>query len=111
MAPSMVLVEAAASLAASVMPRSMTALLNSSAEIWPFSSASRKSPVYAPLAFMASWSLPDAPGMASESWFQFSVVSLPAPAVCVMTMATDLNVSALPPATEFRLPAASASRA
>ena len=45
MAPSMVLVEAAASFAASVMPRSMTALLNSSAEIWPFSSASRKSPV------------------------------------------------------------------
>ena len=111
MAPSMVAVDVAASLAASVMPRSMTALLNSSAETWPFSSASRKSPVYAPLALRASWSLPDAPGMASESWFQFSVVSLPAPAVCVMTMATLLNVSALPPATAFRLPAASASRA
>ena len=43
--PSMVAVEVAASLAASVMPRSMTALLNSSAETWPFSNASRKLPV------------------------------------------------------------------
>lgn len=58
---------------------------------------------------MASWSFPDAPGMASASWFQFSVVSLPAPAVCVMTMPTDLKVSALPLATALRLPAASAS--
>ena len=57
----------------------------------------------------ADGSLPDAPGMASASWFQFSVVSFPAPAVCVMTMATLLNVSALPPATAFRLPAASVS--
>ena len=47
--------------------------------------------------------------MASASWFQFSVVSFPAPAVCVMTMATLLNVLALPPATALRLPAASAS--
>ena len=58
---------------------------------------------------MASCSLPEAPGMASASWFQFSVVSFPAPAVCVMTMATLLNVLALPPATALRLPAASAS--
>ncbi len=43
--PSMVAVEVAACLAASVMPRSITALLNSSAEIWPFSKASRKFPV------------------------------------------------------------------
>lgn len=55
---------------------------------------------------MASWSLPDAPGIASASWFQFSVVSLPAPAVWVSIMATLLNVSALPPATTLRLPAA-----
>ena len=109
MAPSMVAVEVAASLAASVMPRSMMARLNSSAEISPFSMASRKLPAYAPFALRASCSLPEAPGMASESWFQFSVVSLPAPAVWVMTMPTDLNVSALPPATALRLPAASAS--
>ena len=108
-APSMVAVEVAASLAMSVMPSCMMAWLNSSAEICPFSMASRKLPVYAPFAFSASCSLPDAPGMASESWFQFSVVSFPAPAVCVITMATDLNVSALPPATALRLPAASAS--
>ena len=106
-APSMVCVDVAASFATSVMPRSMMALLNSSAVISPFSMASRKLPVYAPAFNMASWSLPDAPGMASASWFQFSVVSLPAPAVCVITMATDLNVSAFPPATAFRLPAAS----
>ena len=109
MAPAMVAVEVAASLAASVMPRSMMARLNSSAEISPFSMASRKLPAYAPFALRASCSLPEAPGMASESWFQFSVVSLPAPAVWVMTMPTDLNVSALPPATALRLPAASAS--
>ena len=58
---------------------------------------------------MAFWSLPEAPGMASASWFQFSVVSFPAPAVCVSTMPTLSNVSALPPATALRLPAASAS--
>nr|UWF88930.1 MAG: hypothetical protein [Bacteriophage sp.] len=108
-APSMVCVLVAASLATSVMPRSMMALLNSSAVISPFSMASRKLPVYAPAFSMASWSLPAAPGMASVSWFQFSVVNFPAPAVCVMTMATLLNVSALPPATAFRLPAASVS--
>ena len=108
-APSMVCVLVAASLATSVMPRSMMALLNSSAVISPFSMASRKLPVYAPAFSMASWSLPAAPGMASVSWFQFSAVNFPAPAVCVMTMATLLNVSALPPATAFRLPAASVS--
>ena len=108
-APSNVAVEVAASLATSVMPSCMIAWLNSSADISPFSMASRKLPAYAPLAFMASWSLPDAPGMASASWFQFSVVSFPAPAVWVMTMPTLLKVSALPPATALRLPAASAS--
>ena len=106
-APSMVLVLLAASLATWLMPSCFNAWLNSSAVICPSAMASLKLPVYAPLAFMASWSLPDAPGMASASWFQFSVVSLPAPAVWVSTMATDLNVSALPPATAFRLPAAS----
>ena len=107
MAPSMVEVLVAASLATSLMPRSMIAAENSSAVISPFSMASLKLPVYAPALSMDSWSRPAAPGMASVSWFQFSVVSLPAPAVWVMTMATLLNVSALPPATAFRLPAAS----
>ena len=106
-APSMVFVLDAASLATSLMPKSMMALLNSSADISPFSIASRKLPVYAPFLSMASWSLPEAPGMASANWFQFSVVSLPAPAVWVSIIATLLNVSALPPATAFRLPAAS----
>ena len=45
MAPSMVAVEVAASLATSVMPSCMMAWLNSSAEISPFSIASRKLPV------------------------------------------------------------------
>ena len=107
MAPSMVEVLVTASLATSLMPRSMIAAENSSAVISPFSMASLKLPVYAPALSMDSWSRPAAPGMASVSWFQFSVVSLPAPAVWVMTMATLLNVSALPPATAFRLPAAS----
>ena len=107
MAPSMVLVDVAACFATSVMPRSMSAWLNSSAVIWPSAMASRKLPVYAPFLSIASWSLPDAPGMASANWFQFSVVSLPAPAVWVSTMATEPKVSALPPATAFRLPAAS----
>ena len=106
-APSMVFVLDAASLATSLMPKSMMALLNSSADIAPFSIASRKLPVDAPFLSMASWSLPEAPGMASANWFQFSVVSLPAPAVWVSIIATLLNVSALPPATAFRLPAAS----
>ena len=106
-APSMVLVLLAASLATSLMPNCMIAWLNSSALISPFSIASLKLPVYAPFLSMASWSLPDAPGMASANWFQFSVVSLPAPAVWVSTMATEPKVSALPPATAFRLPAAS----
>ena len=106
-APSMVFVLDAASLATSLMPKSMMALLNSSADISPFSIASRKLPVYAPFLSMASWSLPEAPGIASANWFQFSVVSLPAPAVWVSIIATLLNVSALPPATAFRLPAAS----
>ena len=44
-APSMVLVEVAASLATSVMPMSLRALLNSSAVIWPLLMASRKLPV------------------------------------------------------------------
>ena len=107
MAPSKVSVEVAASRAASVKPRSMMARLNSSAVIRPFSIASRKLPVYAPFASRASWIFPEAPGMASASWFQFSVVSLPAPAVCVSTVATLRKVSALPPATALRLPAAS----
>ena len=107
--PSMVVVLVAASFAASVMPNCMMALLNSSAVISPLAIASRKLPVYAPFFFIASWSLPDAPGMASDSWFQSSVVSFPAPAVWVSTMATLLKVSELPPATAFRLPAASAS--
>lgn len=107
MAPSMVLVDVAACFATSVMPRSMSALLNSSAVISPLAMASRKLPVYAPFFSSASWSLPDAPGTASANWFQFSVVSLPAPAVWVSTMATEPKVSALPPATAFRLPAAS----
>ena len=109
MAPSMVLVDVAACFATSVMPRSMSALLNSSAVISPFDMASRKLPVYAPFFSSASWSLPDAPGMASASWFQFSVVSFPAPAVCVSIIATLLKLSALPPATALRLPAASVS--
>lgn len=103
----MVEVLVAASLATSLMPRSMIAAENSSAVISPFSMASLKLPVYVPALSMDSWIRPAAPGMASVSWFQFSVVSLPAPAVWVMTMATLLNVSALPPATAFRLPAAS----
>ena len=53
--------------------------------------------------------MPLAPGIASDSWLKFSVVSLPWPAVWVSTMPTLLNVSALPPATALRLPAASAS--
>ena len=110
-APSNVAVDSAAFLATSSMPSWSKAWLNSSAEIWPFSMASRKSPVYAPLSFMAFCSLPDAPGMASAIWFQFSVVSLPAPAVCVNAMATLLYASAPPPATAVRLPAASASLA
>ena len=44
-APSIVCVDVAASLATSVMPRSITAALNSSAVISPFSMASRKLPV------------------------------------------------------------------
>ena len=44
-APSMVWVDVAASLATSVMPRSMIAALNSSAVISPFAMASRKFPV------------------------------------------------------------------
>ena len=44
-APSIVLVDVAASLATSVIPRSITAALNSSAVICPFSIASRKFPV------------------------------------------------------------------
>ena len=108
-APSMVLVLVAASLATSLMPSWISAWLNSSAVISPLAIASLKLPVYAPLASMASWSLPEAPGMASASWFQFSAVSLPAPAVWVSIIATDLNVSELPPATALRLPAASVS--
>ena len=76
-APSMVLVEVAASLATSVKPRSRIAWLNSWAVISPFAIASRKFPVYAPFLSRASWSLPDAPGIASANWFQFSVVSFP----------------------------------
>ena len=109
MAPSMVLVDVAACFATSVMPRSMSALLNSSAVISPLDMASRKLPVYAPFFSSASWSLPDAPGMASASWFQFSVVNFPAPAVWVSIIATLLKLSALPPATALRLPAASVS--
>ena len=109
MAPSMVLVDVAACFATSVMPRSINAWLNSSAVIWPSAMASRKLPVYAPFFSSASWSFPDAPGMASVSWFQFSVVSLPAPAVCVSIIATLLKLSALPPATALRFPAASVS--
>ena len=86
--PSMVLVEVAASIATSCIPSCMTAALNSSALISPFSIASRKLPSKAPALRMASCSAPEAPGIASVSWFQFSVVSLPAPAVCVMTCAT-----------------------
>ena len=108
-APSMVLVDVAARTATSSMPSFCTAAKNSSALISPFSIALRKSPSKAPALRMASWSAPDAPGMASVSWFQFSVMSFPEPAVCVMTMPTLLNVSALPPATALRLPAASAS--
>ena len=44
-APSMVDVDVAASLATSVIPRSMMAWLNSSAVIWPSAMASRKFPV------------------------------------------------------------------
>ena len=109
MAPSMVLVDVAACFATSVMPRSMSALLNSTAVISPLDMASRKLPVYAPFFSSASWSLPDAPGMASASWFQFSVVNFPAPAVWVSIIATLLKLSALPPATALRLPAASVS--
>ena len=108
-APSMVLVEVAACTATSCIPSFCTAAKNSSAEISPFSIASRKFPSKAPASRIACWSAPDAPGMASVSWFQFSVMSLPAPAVCVMTCPTLWNVPALPPATAFRLPAASAS--
>ena len=110
MAPSMVLADVAASTAASWKPRSRIAWLNSSAEICPSAIASLKFPVYAPISSNACWILPDAPGIASLSWFQFSVVSFPWPAVCVRTMATLLYVSAVPPATALRLPAASASR-
>ena len=61
------------------------------------------------MSLRACWILPLAPGIASDSWLKFSVVSLPCPAVWVSTMPTLLNVSALPPATALRLPAASAS--
>ena len=105
----MVLVEVAACTATSCMPSCCTAAKNSSALISPLSIASRKLPSNAPAERMACWRAPDAPGMASVSWFQFSVVSLPMPAVCVSTMPTDLKVSTLPPATALRLPAASAS--
>ena len=108
-APSMVLVEVAACTATSCMPSFCTAAKNSSALISPFSIASRKLPSKAPASRMASCSAPDAPGMASVSWFQFSVMSLPEPAVWLMTCETLVKVSALPPATAFRLPAASAS--
>ena len=47
--------------------------------------------------------------MASASWFQFSVVNFPAPAVWVSIIATLLKLSALPPATALRFPAASVS--
>ena len=108
-APSNVCVLSAALIAPSFMPSCMSASLNSCEVISPFAIASRKLPVYAPFLSIASWSLPEAPGIASASWFQFSVVSLPAPAVWVSIIATLLNVSLLPPATAFRLPAASAS--
>ena len=108
-APSNVCVLSAALMAPSFMPSCMSASLNSCEVISPFAIASRKLPVYAPFLSIASWSLPEAPGIASASWFQFSVVSLPAPAVWVSIIATLLNVSLLPPATAFRLPAASAS--
>ena len=110
MAPLMVSVDVAASTAASSKPSDMMAWLNSSAVISPLVSASEKSPVYAPASCKAFWMIPDAPGMASRSWFQFSVVSLPAPAVWVMTCETVEKVSELPPATALRLPAACVSR-
>ena len=109
-APSMVEVDVAASRATSVMPRDRIASLNSSAVICPSAMASRKLPVYAPASASACWILPLAPGIASANWLKFSVVSLPWPAVWVRTIPTDLNVSALPPATAFRFPAASARR-
>ena len=110
MAPLMVSVDVAASTAASWKPSDMMAALNSSAVISPFAMASAKSPVYAPASCRAFCMMPDAPGMASRSWFQFSVVSLPAPAVWVMTCETVEKVSELPPATALRLPAACVSR-
>ena len=109
MAPSKVSTDLAASTATGVPPICMTAALNSSAVISPSSMALRKLPVYAPACSSASCNLPDAPGMASVSWFQFSVVSLPAPAVCVMTMATLRMVSSAPPKAAFMLPAACVS--
>ena len=48
--------------------------------------------------------------MASLNWLKFSVVNLPWPAVWVRTIPTDRNVSAFPPATALRFPAASARR-
>ena len=66
-APSMVLVEVAASIATSCIPSFCTAAKNSSAEISPFSIASRKLPSKAPASRMASWRAPEAPGMASVS--------------------------------------------
>ena len=108
-APSKVSVEVAACLATSVIPSCIMALLNSSAVICPLAIASRKLPVKAPFFFMASCNFPEAPGIASANWFQFSVVNLPAPAVWVNTIATDLKVSALPPATALRFPDACTS--
>ena len=105
-APSKVFVDFAAATATGLLPSCMIALLNSAEVIFPFAMASRKSPVNAPFLRIWSCRTPDAPGMASASWFQFSVVSFPAPAVWVSIMATDLKVSAEPPDTAFRLPTA-----
>src|SRR6218665_1700720 len=108
-APSKVVVLFAASTAIGSEPSFINAALNSSAVISPLAISSRKLPVNAPASERASISGPAAPGIALASWFQFSVVSFPAPAVCVSAIPTDRKVSALPPATAFKLPAASAS--
>ena len=107
-APSNVDADFAACSATSVKPRSMRAWLNSSAVIWPWLMASRKFPVNAALFLSASWSLPDAPGIAAAIWFQSWVVNFPAPLIWTRASATCLNVSLVPPAMALTLPAASA---
>ena len=112
MAPSNVVVEVAASLATSVMPRFCSAWLNSSAVTSPADRASLNVPMessHAPISLSSFWIAPDAPGRALTIWFQSCAMSLPAPFTCVMALAKYPKLSELPPAAALRLPAACTS--